>query len=263
MARNWGKGIGQRVIPWLGFASVALFALKFQDKPAASGQEVKKAPLNGPLAILYEARKAYAGVRDYTATLIKRESLASNPEDNIVQFKFRDQPYSVYMRWVAPNKFKGQEVAYVHGKNRNKLRVHAKGLFKGIAGFVTVDVDDRRVQECSRHGIGEAGIGYLIEKTIQLWEKERTIGKTEVKMAEYKFNNRPCTRIETIQAERRPECYCFRSILYVDQETKLPVRNENYSWPRPGGPAEGDLIEVCSYLDLRLNVGLTDRDFDR
>lgn len=264
MARIWGNGGNRRGVAGPAFFGAAILTALIPAWPAST-QDIKpaSASLDGPLSHLYEARKAYAGVRDYTATLVKRESIAGNPEDNIIQLKVRDQPFSVYMRWVAPKKFKGQEVAFVHGKNRNKLRVHAKGLFKGMAGFVTVDLDDRRVQECSRHNIYEAGMGYLIEKTILHWEKERAAGKTAARIAEYEFNKRRCIRIETIQTERRPENYCYRSVLFLDQETRLPIRNENYAWPRPGGPAEGDLIEVFSYLDLQVNVGLTDRDFDR
>ncbi|MFO0964337.1 MAG: DUF1571 domain-containing protein [Gemmataceae bacterium] len=242
----------------------AALAIALQG-PLAS-QEIKKvaaSALDQPLGILYEARKAYAGVRDYSATLVKRESLATNSEDNIIQFKFRQAPYSVYMRWLSPSKFKGQEVAYVHGQNRNKLRVHAKGLLKGMAGFVSIDVDDARIRECTRHNIYEAGIGFLIEKTIKHWEQERVIGRTEVHMAEYEYNKKRCYRIETTRTERRPEYYCYRTVIYVDQESKLPIRAENYNWPRPGGPAEGDLIEMFSYVDLRLNAGLGDRDFDK
>jgi hypothetical protein len=47
-----------------------------------------------------------------------------------------------------------------------------------------------------------------------------------------------------------------------DQATHLPVRVEAYDHPRPNGPAEGDLLESYSYLDLRCNVGLVDEIFD-
>jgi len=41
----------------------------------------------------------------------------------------------------------------------------------------------------------------------------------------------------------------------------LPIRFEGYDWPRePGAPA--DLAEEYSYINLKLNVGLGDIDFD-
>lgn len=242
----------------------AAFALwNQQGVPHAAGQDVKASPLEESIRIMHESRKAYADVRDYTCTLVKRESLPTNPDDNIIMMKFRGAPYSVYMRWLSPSKFKGQEVAYMHGRNRNKLRVHAKGLIKGLAGFVSVDVNDSRITEHSRHNIYEAGIGFLIEKSIQHWEADHKNGKAEAKVEEYEFNKRRCWRIEVTQKERRTDVYCYRTVLFIDQESKLPVRNENYSWPRAGGPADGDLIEMFSFIDLRVNVGLTDRDFDK
>jgi len=259
--RGIGAGIGLACAGFLAWTCVAA--------PLASSQDVKTAaapvanPFDQPLAILYESRNAYAGVRDYTCTVLKRETIPGNPDDNIIQLKFREQPFSVYSRWIAPAKFRGQEVAYMHGRNRNKLRVHAKGFLKGIAGFVSVDVDDPRVRECSRHNIYEAGIGYLIERTIQHWEGEKKSGNAKVRVEEYEYNKRRCYRVETTQIERRTDSYCYRSVLYVDQESKLPIRNENYSWPRAGGPADGDLIEMFAFIDLRVNVGFTDRDFDK
>ena len=52
-------------------------------------------------------------------------------------------------------------------------------------------------------------------------------------------------------------------MLYIDNDTKLPVRAENYDWPRQGGPPEGELLEMFSYIDLRFNVGLTDQEFSK
>jgi hypothetical protein len=106
-------------------------------------------------------------------------------------------------------------------------------------------------------------LGNLIEQTIKLWEFEKKMNKTQVKMAEYVYNNRRCTRIETTRTEKVEGFYCYRSVLYIDNETKLPVRTENYDWPHQGGPAEGELLEMFSYIDMRFNVGLTDQDFNK
>ena len=44
-------------------------------------------------------------------------------------------------------------------------------------------------------------------------------------------------------------------------QTNIPVRYIAYDWPaRPGDPP--DVFEEYNYLDLKLNVGLTDADFD-
>jgi hypothetical protein len=52
-------------------------------------------------------------------------------------------------------------------------------------------------------------------------------------------------------------------VLYLDKEAKLPVRAENYDWPRQGGPAAGELMEQVSFTNLRWNLGLTDKEFNK
>ncbi len=234
-------------------------------QPPVQQATATPSPLDGPLAILYESRKNYTAVRDYTCVLQSRENVRGRLQDeNVMMFKMRTQPFSVYMRWLAPKASQGQEVCFVLGRNDNKMRVHSTALGKGkLLGFVSVDPTDPRVMEHSRHTIYEAGLGNLIEQTIKYWEQERPLGKTQVKTGEYMYNNRRCTRIETAHTERQPNFYCYRSVLYVDNETKLPVRDENYDWPRAGGPPEGELLEMFSYIDLRVNVGLTDQDFNK
>ncbi|MCI0639919.1 MAG: DUF1571 domain-containing protein [Gemmataceae bacterium] len=220
-------------------------------------------PLDEPMAWMLEARRNYTAVKDYSCTLIKKERVkGALSEDHVISFKFRDQPFSVYMRWLAPGHIGGQEVAFVAGRNRNKMRVQSKGLLK-VVGFQSIDVNDPRVLEHSRHTILEAGIGNLIEQTIKLWEKEKLLNKTQVKVGEYTYNNRRCLRIEFTRPERHSDYYCYRSVLFLDKDSKLPIRTENYDWPRPGGNPGGDLIESYSFVDLRFNVGFRDSDFER
>ena len=50
--------------------------------------------------------------------------------------------------------------------------------------------------------------------------------------------------------------------MYFDKENHLPIRVENYDWPRNRGDANGPLTESYSYADLRLNVGVSDETFN-
>src|SRR5205085_2701092 len=123
-------------------------------------------------------------------------------DENVMTVKMRNQPFSIYMRWIAPQKLQGQEVCFVAGKNNNKMRVRSTQLGAKVVGFVSIDPTDKRVFEHSRHTIYEAGLGNLIEQTIKLWEFEKKMNKTQVKIGEYVYNNRRCTRIETTRTER-------------------------------------------------------------
>lgn len=218
-----------------------------------------------PLGWLLEARRNFTAVQDYTCTLIKRENINGIlSEEHFIDAKFRTQPFSVYMRWLAPSKFYNQEVAFVLGRNNNKMRVHStKGLIKGAVGFVSVDLNDRRVMEQTRHTIYEAGIGNLIEQAVRYMEAEKQLGKAQLRINEVSYDKRACLRVEIIRTERRQQYDYYRTVLFLDKEAKLPIRAENYDWPRQGGTADGDLMEQVSFTSLRWNVGLTDREFNK
>ena len=75
------------------------------------------------------------------------------------------------------------------------------------------------------------------------------------------IGDRPCTMIESTHPHREPGFLFHKVRLYIDHELGLPVRFEAYDWPRhASGPDV--LLEEYAYIDLKLNVGLTDHDFD-
>jgi hypothetical protein len=258
-----GNMSGQR--PWQRavwcVAAGVLFAVPatVPAQPAAPNQNLEQT-----LQWLYEARKFHAGLRDYSCYLIKQERVRGVllPE-NFIAFKFKPQPFSVHMKWMAPAELKDQEVAFQQGYNNNKMRVHpkVKGFGKNLLGFVTIDPTDPRVLEHSRHTIFEAGLGNSIEQLIRNLEAERQLNKINVQIAEYGYDKRKCFRVEATRTEYRKEAYCYRSVIYIDQEHKLPIRLENYEWPTQGGAAGGEVMEVFSYVSLEFNRGIPDAQF--
>ena len=113
--------------------------------------------------------------------------MADLQPENIIAVKFRNQPFSIYMKWSAPREFVGQEVCFVQGRNQGMMRVHASGLL-GVAGFVAIDPHDPKVMQNSRHTIYEAGMGNMIEQLGRAWEEDRRVGKTQTRIAEYEYN---------------------------------------------------------------------------
>jgi len=220
-------------------------------------------PLDQPLRLATAANQGFQGIRDYSCLFIKKERLHGKLQpDNLIEMKVRNQPFSVYLHWLAPKNFEGQQACYVAGRNQNMMRVHSTGIL-GIAGFVTLDTRDPRVMENSRHTITEAGIGHLITRLLQSWEMERRLGKTQVRLADYTYNRIPCTRVETIHPDNSSRQFTsYRTVVYFDKTSHLPIRIEKYDWPRAGGPVEGELLESYSYINLRTNVGLGDNAFN-
>jgi hypothetical protein len=233
--------------------------------PPAGGQAAPTAPsqLDEPLRLVVAAAQSYQQVRDYSCTLIKQERIKGVlPPENVILMKFRQQPFSVYMRWSAPKEFVGQEVCYVHGKNNNMMRVHSPVGLGKLVGFVSISPRDPRALEHSKHTITEAGIGNLIGQIYQEWTRVRQRAKVVVRIAEYQYDRKPCSRVEVIYQEKGPQDYCCRVVVYFDKQNHLPVRMECYDWPRAGGPPDGDLLESFSYANLQLNVGINDAHFN-
>jgi hypothetical protein len=241
--------------------------LAFSQSPnqtGAAAAEGAAAPMDEPLRLIAQAHEVMKGVRDFSCTLIKRERIkgALQP-NNVIIMKVRNNPFSVYMGWKAPEDLANQEICYIAQRHRNTMRARSPGIILGVAGFITVDLDDPRARENSNHSPAEAGIGKLIERLANDWERDRQLGQTSSQIAEYEYNKRRCLRVETTHPARPMAPYfSYRTVVYFDKENQLPIRLELYDWPRVGGAPTGDLIEVYSYVDLRLNVGLRDDVFN-
>ncbi len=227
-----------------------------QAQPIVNAPAPTQSPLDWPLRYIAESQREYYKVQTYKCLLISRERVNGKLlDEQVMELSFRKNPFSVYMKWLAPRDKIKQEVCYVQGKYQNSLRATSP------IGWVSVDVNSSKVKENSNHVITETGFGNLIERCAKSWEAERTLGMTQVQVAEYEYNRRRCIRIETIHTARHQSFYCYRSVVYFDKETKLPVRMECYDWPRQGGDRGGELMECFSYVNLDFNVQLTDAVF--
>jgi hypothetical protein len=221
-----------------------------------------KATMDDAVRRIMAARESFAGVRDYTCRMGQRERVGDTlPPETVALLEVRQQPFSVHMKWLEPRSLVGQEVVYVAGRNNGRMRVRSAGLL-GAIGFVSLSVDDPRARETSRHSITEAGLGNLVERFAVGWPQDPHHGPCEVRVEDFTFAGRACTRVETAHPSNPDGFFLFgKSVVYFDKENHLPIRVENYDWPkRPGEP--GDLLEEYSYLDLGLNPGVGDAAFD-
>jgi Protein of unknown function (DUF1571) len=241
--------------------AVAVQVQKVQPAGFAAPERTPELPLDQPLRLLSEAKQTYNQVQTYECIMISQERISGKLQpEKVIQMSFRKNPFSVYMKWIAPKEEAGQEVCYVQGRHQNMMKVLPGGVLKSF-GWKTFEVNDPMVMQHSRHKITEAGFGNWLERYDVSWNAERQMGKTKVQIAEYDYNFRRCIRVETTHTTREQGFYCFRSVLYFDKETHLPVRLECYDWPRPGGPPEGELLECFSYINLQFNVNIPESVF--
>ena len=231
--------------------------------PSAQPQVQNASPMDYPIRLMAEAQQAFQGVRDYSCLFVKRERIQGQlGQENLIDMRVRTQPFSVYLRWMGPPTFAGQEACYVAGANNGQLRVHSTGL-AGAIGFVSVSPTDPRVMQNNRHPITDAGIGHLIEIYGQRWELERRLGLTTVRVGEFQYNQKRCVRVELLRPDNRGgQFYSYRTLMYFDKATHLPIRVESYDWPKQGGPPGGELFESYSYANLKVNPGLPDAVFN-
>lgn len=210
-------------------------------------------------------------VRDYTARLVKRERVDGKlgPEETM-QVKIRNRkregdrlvtPLSVYMRFEKPAAAKDREVIWVEGANDGCLIAHeGSGLVKAYRAYLPPD--HKWAMAGNRYPITHIGLENLIEKLIERGTRERQHEDCEVRIVDdAELNGRPCRRIELRHPEKKPEYDFYLAEIYIDKEYFLPIRYAAYSWPEMEG---GDplLEEEYTYIDLKLNVGLTEADFD-
>ena len=229
----------------------------------ATGPANAASPMDEPIRLIAAAKKAMEGVKDYNCVLVKKERMGDKPAiENVMSLRVRSDPFSVDLRWLEPKSLVGQEACYVAGKNDGKMRVKSPGLL-GTLGFLSLEPDDARAKATSRHAITESGLANMINRFVTAWEKERKLDVTKVRLGDYEFNKRKCTRVETLQLQNLDKQFAFqRTIVYFDKETHLPIRVECYDWPAKEGEP-GELVEVFSYVNLRLNAGVADDVFNR
>ena len=217
-------------------------------------------PVDRAKRAIADCQARFANVQDYTCKFVKRERIGGKLTTHVMRMKARSSPLSLYFKFQQPNK--GREAIYVSGRRGGKLLAHDVGFGRLIAGTMNLDPRGALAMEDCRHPITEAGIGSLIETVAKHWALELTVEESAVLMdRNMTIGSRRCMLIEAAHPDRRPHFVFHKVRLYIDQELGLPIRFEAYDWPhQPGASAE--LMEEYSYLDLKINVGLSDHDFD-
>jgi hypothetical protein len=232
--------------------------------PAGEVTSQTQSPIDRAGHLLAEARASFARVRDYTGTVVRQERIGGELQpEQYMEFRIRQQPFSVALKWTAPRNLAGQEAIYVAGKNNNEIRAKGSGIL-GVVGYVSLPTNDPRVMKKCRHSITESGIGNMLDVISRSYEAARRLpaGQVTVSFADFAFQQRPCTRMELTHNVYNPQLYCYRCVVFVDRELKLPVRVEVYDWPQRNGDRNGELLECYSYINLRFNQGLTDAAFE-
>jgi hypothetical protein len=203
-------------------------------------------------------------ITDYTATLTRQERIGDIlTEKNTSRAKIRNelenQSLSVYIFFTQPARVRGREVIWIAGENENKITAHEGGF---LNLFRVVQPHDGFIAMLgSRYSIAETGIQRLMAKLIQHALHDREYDECEVQLAEVQSAGVACRRIRVIHPIER-EHFIFHIVeVDIDLQRNIPVRLASWMWPETDG-AEPPLTEEYIYTDIKLNVGLTDDDFN-
>jgi outer membrane lipoprotein-sorting protein len=211
--------------------------------------------------VVADCKAKYLTVQDYTCVFFKRERIDGKLyTQHIMNVKARTKPSSLYFKFIQPNP--GREAIFVHGRNNNKIIAHDVGLGRLVAGTMHLDPKGDMAMEENRHPVTEAGLGAMIDTVKQRWDSELHPGESVVTFHPHaKVGDRPCLMVETTHPRPGTEFLFHKVKFYVDKELGLPIRFEAYDWPKSPG-AEPELMEEYTYMNLKINVGLKERDFD-
>ena len=151
---------------------------------------------------------------------------------------------------------------YVQGQNDDKLLVHTPGFIAGRLGTMSLDPKGFLAMQGEHYPITEIGLANLCRQLIQRGEAAGDPSQVQVKRYRHaRINTRACTLLEIIYPVHEPKTWGYLARVFLDDEWHFPIRVEVYELPldRSKGP---QLVEEYTYLDLKLNNGYTDADFD-
>lgn len=234
---------------------------------AGSAQDIpvppidKQHPLFLPLVEAYKSRQALKSVKDYQAEFTKREFMGRRLITTTMNLKLRQEPFSVYLKFVNPNA--GREVIYVQGRNQNNLLVHEVG-FKSIVGTLELPPTGPDAMADNKYPVTMIGLKTMLDKVIKQWEAEGKLG--EVKTQKYPDAKLPsgeeCIAYESLHPTPREEFPYHITRLWIDKKSNLAIRVEQLGFPQRNDKTP-PVVEEYTYSKLKVNVSLADRDFDK
>lgn len=190
---------------------------------------------------------------NYTCRLDKRERIDGKmQETQHIDVKFR-KPGHMYLKW-AKGPHEGRQMLYRAGTD-DKLFVKEAGLL-GIA-TVRLSPDSSMVKADTNHPLLDLDLGFTINLIYDNLSKGQKNGDVKLKFKGIEWvGGRPAYVVEsTFTKVAEKGYYAPRSLNYHDRQTGLPVRTIIYE-------ADGSVREEYSWTKLKMNAGLTDKDFD-
>lgn len=234
-------------------------------KPAIGKVTVSPTSQDGATALpaaLLAARENYSKLRDYSGFFIRQERVGGKLlAEQTCELRCRVNPFSISVRVVSPKPAAGQDTVYNPTKSP-KVQHLAAGIEGVRYGYQSLNLDDPKVLMYTKHPIHQVGLLAVIDRVERFLTTEKRLNNpVQVLMSDYTFLGKPCTKFELFADKPHPARYAQRLVIYIDKESKLPVRFEAYDTGKLSQEAE--LVEMASFVNLKFNTGLGSSTFER
>ena len=232
----------------------------------------KKAELEDVMKFAQDAyTRIDAEIDDYACLLIRRERVDGKDRGwQFMEAKIRHErkdedkvtvPFSVYLRFLQPRSVAGREVLYVQNQNHGDL-IARRGGTRSPNVTVQLIPTSPLAMEGNRYPITEIGFQTLAKRLIEVLSQELEYRDGDLRVFENaKVGDRQCTHYRLTHHKRRPNLTYHMAEVSVDDELGVPIFYRAYDWPTTDG-GKPVLLEQYIYKDIRINIGLTDEDFD-
>jgi hypothetical protein len=208
----------------------------------------------------------------YTCQFTKQERVDGSDlqDEQILALKFRQQPFSVYLKWLEGGDV-GREVLFVSGVNDDRMVVKAGRGFARLAPAISLRPNESLAMSESRHPVTQLGLLNMADLILKSRRRDLELksGVTWELIPGQEFADRPCHCFVTVYESREVESLYRKSVVHVDDELMVPVSVQNFTWldgeldPEAGTLDEQTLIEAYSYTNIHFDSQLADIDFDR
>jgi len=253
-------------VPVIDAVAVAQPELTVADVRESMEVAIDRMAREKPIGVLREAQKRYRQrVMGYTCTFYKQELIDGKlTKRQEVQVKYRENRKSVYMHWTK-NPGKARRVIYIEDKWTKDglpaaLCQPEGSIARLLVSKILMPINGPDAKAASRRTIDQFGFANalgLILKYSVMADGEGTL-KLALK-GEAAVHDRPTYVFErTVPFTGEDGKYPDHVLVYhLDKETLLPVLCESYA-----DLAKTQLLGRYEYANIRLDVALTDADFD-
>jgi hypothetical protein len=205
-----------------------------------------------------------AGLETYIARLRRREIVNGKQQpEELINFEFRRQPFSVHMKWLAPEDTQGREVLYVKGHFEDKLHILVeKSMFAMGGKLLSFELDSPMVKDKSRHSVTDAGIHQFLARFDTVLA---AMDHGETRLGSLVYHGpqnrpefeRPAEMVEHIIPPGYEPLlpHGGRRFVFCDPISQLPLLLITHD-------ETGREVEYYCYDRLLCNVRLDDRDFN-